>query len=531
VLGDIEEVFLDEKRLLSVLSQHKRKVPGRVIDVSGGGALSYIEPFENLELNKEQENLRYAERNEIFQILKELTEFLRGKKYYLSAYQRLLVKFDLLNAKVVFARSYNGVLPRFGKNKWYWKDALHPLLYLKNKASDLPTIGQEISLGRDNRFLVISGPNAGGKSITLKTAGLLQVMFQFGFLVPVDDVSEFKWFNYIGSDIGDNQSIENQLSTYSYRIQRMKKFLNNANEDALLLLDEFGSGSDPELGGALAEVLYEKLYHQKAYAVITTHYTNIKILTANLPEAMNGCMLFDTKELQPTYQLSIGQPGSSFTFEVARNNGISKAIIEEAKNRVSEGKVKLDDLSVSLQKEKSKLKKVNAGHIKSKAGADRLITEYENKLRKLKTQSVKQAEYFEQQNKFINLGKKIYGLIKKYKHHKTMRVLGEETTKLIAMEKSKILAKEKPVEFKTELKQPKLPVLKKKEEKLSQNDGNKPEVVAPVELPTFKVEEVVLHKPSSNKGTILSIKGNTAELLIGNFRVKAKLKDLEKTLS
>ncbi len=536
LLGDIEEVFLDEKRLLSVLSQHKKRVPGRVIDSSGGGTLSYIEPFENQELNKEQENLRYAERDEIFQILKELTEFLRSKKYYLSAYQRLLVRFDLLNAKIVFAKSYHGVLPRFGNDKWYWKEAIHPLLYLKNNRQNLPTIGQEISLDEGRRFLVISGPNAGGKSITLKTAGLLQVMFQFGFLVPVSDVSEFRWFSYIGSDIGDNQSIENQLSTYSYRIRRMKQFLKNANPEALLLLDEFGSGSDPELGGALAEVFYEKLYEQGTYAVITTHYNNIKILTANLAEAINGCMLFDTKALEPTYQLSIGQPGSSFTFEVAKNNGIAKSIIEEAKARVSLGKIKLDDLSVALQREKSKLEKVSAGHIKSKASSDQLIQEYENKLLRLKKQAVKQAQYFEQQNKFTNLGKKVYELIKRYKHHKTVKRLGEEVTKLVAMEKSKVLSKEKPVEFKKELKQPDLPNLKYKisapPKKVEDKKENKQDVKEEVAKPkvTLKVDDRVVHRTSKSKGVIISIKGDVAEVLIGNFKVKAKLEDLEKGL-
>lgn len=536
VLGDIEEVFLDEKRLLSVLSQHKKKVPGRVIDSSGGGILSYIEPFENEELNKEQEKLRYAERDEIHQILKELTTFLRSKKYYLSAYQRLLVRFDLLNAKIVFAKSYNGVIPRFDSGKWFWETAVHPLLYLKNQSQKIPTVGQDISLDATNRFLVISGPNAGGKSITLKTIGLLQVMFQFGFLVPVSDISEFRWFDYIGSDIGDNQSIENQLSTYSYRVRRMKQFLGSASPNSLLLLDEFGSGSDPELGGALAEVFYEKLYELGTFAVITTHYNNIKILTSNLPEAMNGCMLFDTKALQPTYQLNIGQPGSSFTFEVAKNNGISNEIIAEAKERVSLGKIKLDELSVGLQEEKSKLEKVSAEHIRNKAKSDHLIQEYENKLLRLKRQAQKQAEYFEQQNKFISLGSKVYDLIKKYKHHKTVIKLGEEVTKLVAMEKSRTLSKEKPVEFKKDLKQPDLPNLKNKITAPPENvtdkkleDNNQHTEVSEVKI-NLKEGDRVVHKTSGSKGVIQSLKGKEAEVLIGNFLVKVKLKDLEKRL-
>jgi len=182
-------------------------------------------------------------------------------------------------------------------------------------------------------------------------------MFQCGLFIPVDENSSCMWFEQVLSDIGDNQSIENQLSTYSYRLNRMQFFLQEVNERTLLLLDEFGSGSDPELGGALAEVFYEELYNKNTFAVITTHYTNIKILTASLPAAVNACMLFDTKKLTPLYQLSIGQPGSSFTFEVAQFNGISVELIEQAKTKVSANKLNVDALTVALQKEKSKFKK------------------------------------------------------------------------------------------------------------------------------------------------------------------------------
>ncbi len=321
-----EETYLDGRRLLVVISTHKRKVKGKVQGVSSKGAFNYIEPNINIPLNKELDQLRIDESNEVFKILQTITFELRGEKRNLEAFERLLIRFDLYNAKVQFAETYNGVIPKMNAvKKMYWEEAFHPILLLKNNELNLPTIGQDFDLKKEKRFLVISGPNAGGKSITLKTVGLLQIMFQSGLFVPVKDVSEFCWFNNILSDIGDNQSIDNQLSTYSYRLSRMKLFLNVVNEDSLILLDEFGSGSDPDLGGALAEVFYEELYDKNCFAVINTHYTNIKILTSKKEEATNAFMLFDADELKPLYKLSVGQPGSSFTFEVAELNGIGKS--------------------------------------------------------------------------------------------------------------------------------------------------------------------------------------------------------------
>ncbi len=530
VIGDIEETFIENRRLLSVISSYKKRVQGKVYGMSARGTYTYIEPEINVELNKRQEKLRIEESNELFKILKEVTDKLRGEKRNLEAFQRLLVRFDVYNAKVIFASEYEGVRPKINKErKMYWLDAKHPLLYIKHQELNEKTIGQEIELSQNSRFLVISGPNAGGKSITLKTVGLLQMMFQCGLFVPVNDVSSFCWFGNILSDIGDNQSIDNQLSTYSYRLSRMNQFLSNVDDSTLLLLDEFGSGSDPELGGALAEVFYEKLYEKNCFAVITTHYTNIKILTSNLDEAVNACMLFDTRKLIPLYQLSVGQPGSSFTFEVAKLNGIEENIIKEAKERVSKNKIQVDELAVALQKEKSRFKKVNSEQYKKSSKASQTIREYEAKLERLTAKSDQQIQYFEQQNKYVNTGKKIYDFIKKYKSHKTNKALAEAVKKFVVIEKNKILQKEKPVVFNTKLKAPDLPKSSKdKINKTKQTSSVKiKEEVVENPIKPIAVGDKVKLKNYNQLAEVKKIKGDKIEVLVGNFMISTTTKEIE----
>jgi DNA mismatch repair protein MutS2 len=529
LLGESEETFLENRRLLAVLSQYKKRVPGRMYGTSSKGNYTYIEPIENVALNKEQEQLRIDENNEVFMILEQVTLRLRSEKNHLKAFQRLLVRFDLLNAKVLFADTYQGIRPGLNKSrKMHWKNAVHPLLYLKNQAVGTDTIGQDIILNENSRFLVISGPNAGGKSITLKTVGLLQIMFQAGLFIPVDPDSSCCWFDQVLSDIGDNQSIENQLSTYSYRLNRMNFFLKNVNEDTLLLLDEFGSGSDPELGGALAAVFYETLYESNCFAVITTHYTNIKILTSQLASATNACMLFDTKKLEPLFQLSIGQPGSSFTFEVAQHNGIDQTLIDRAKEKVSEQKLEIDALSASLQKEKSKFKKINNEQYKAQHKARKAIREYEQKLEKLQDKSARINQYIEQQNKFVNIGKKFFDILGKYKHHKTNKKINEALKKLASIEKTKILEQEKPVVLeknleKPEVKGPTKAELKKieQEEKAIQLEKEKSF------LASLELGQQVKLKGHSSKATILEIDGKKLSVQMGNFTIKTSISEIE----
>jgi len=374
---------------------------------------------------------------------------------------------------------------------------------------------------------VISGPNAGGKSITLKTVGLIQMMFQSGLFLPLNTGSQCCWFDNVYSDIGDNQSIENQLSTYSYRINRMKFFLGAANENTMLLLDEFGSGSDPELGGALAEVFYEELYARKTFAVITTHYTNIKILTASLKHAVNACMLFDTKNLKPLYELSVGQPGSSFTFEVAQHNGISIDLLDKAKQKVSESKIKIDELTTELQKEKSRFKKINTEQNIALSKARKKIGEYDNKLVSLATKQSTQIQYFEQQNKFVNMGRKVYELIKKHKKNKSNKTLYEAVKKIVGIEKSKLLAQDKPVVFNSNLQAPKLTKVKLE---IIQVEKAKEEITVVEQIKPqkpIKVGDKVRIKNQTKPGEVLEIKGKKVSVIVGNFTFNTTLKEVE----
>ncbi len=524
-LADTEETYLENKRLLSVTSAYKKRVKGRVVGISSKGIVTYIEPAINIELNAQQEQLRIEEHHELYLIFEKITLALRSQRNNLKAFQRLLVRFDVYNAKVRFADIYNGTKPKINTHrKMYWENAIHPLLKIKNNELGLDTIGQKIELDNDTRFLVISGPNAGGKSITLKTVGLVQMMFQAGLFLPFHPNSQCCWFDNIYSDIGDNQSIENQLSTYSYRINRMKFFLEVANENTLLLLDEFGSGSDPELGGALAEVFYEELSSRKTFAVITTHYTNIKILTATLPHAVNACMLFDTKNLKPLYELSVGQPGSSFTFEVAQYNGISTQLLDKAKIKVSESKIKIDELTVALQIEKSKYKKINAEQFQSNATAKQLINEYDKKLVSLSKKQVTQIQFFEQQNKFVNMGRKIYELLKQ--HQKT-KPLNDAVNKVVGIEKSKLQEIENPEVFNQKLKAPTLPdnklevaALEKVEKEIAKDEKK-------AEQKLIKVGDRVRLKNQTQPGEVISIKGKKASVNIGFITFHTTLSELE----
>jgi len=527
-LGETEETHLDNRRLLTVTSAYKKRVKGRVVGISSKGIVSYIEPESNIQLNRNQEQLIIQEKHELYLIFEKITLELRSQRHNLKAFQRLLVRFDVYNAKVRFADVYEGIIPKVNNHrKLYWENATHPLLKIKNTELDLETIGQNIELDDETRFLVISGPNAGGKSITLKTVGLIQMMFQSGLFLPLNSGSQCCWFDNVYSDIGDNQSIENQLSTYSYRINRMKFFLGAANENTMLLLDEFGSGSDPELGGALAEVFYEELYARNTFAVITTHYTNIKILTASLPNAVNACMLFDTKNLKPLYELSVGQPGSSFTFEVAQHNGITTDLLDKAKTKVSESKIKIDELTTELQKEKSRFKKINNEQNIAKSEARGKITQYDKKLIALATKQSTQIQYFEQQNKFVNMGKKIYDLIGKHKKNKSNKALYEAVKKIVGIEKSKLLAQDKPVVFNKNLQAPKLTKVKLEIEQVQQVEK---ELIIEKESAPKKpilVGDKVRIKNQAKPGEVLEIKGKKVSVIVGNFTFNTTLKEVE----
>ena len=506
-LGDTGEAYLLDRRVLSVLSVYKRKVPGNVLGTSKTGVLTYIEPGVNTLLNSQMEMLFGDERAEIRKILQRLTRYLSGHAVMLKSVLDTLLQLDNIQARVRLAVVMNAQKVQFVSEPTVkLNKAFHPLLLLKNAERGKKTIPQSLELNSQQRMMVISGPNAGGKSITLKTVGLIQLMWECALLVPADESSVLSRFDCILTDIGDNQSIENQLSTYSYRLKRMKFFLDSANRRSLILLDEFGTGSDPELGGALAEVFFEELYARKSFGVITTHFSPIKIKASQLRNAVNGCMLFNTETLEPTYILSVGEPGSSFTFEVAKMNGIPEDLLDRAKKKLSKQKIEMDGLLSDLQRQKSELEQGISEANKREVSARKEEQSFQSKLEKLQDKLDKQHVTSERNNKYIILGKKADQLVEKFNLRAKNKDVLEELKKFVAVEKTEREESRKKKKVQTESK-----VKTEKKEKVIQ-DRKKMIPGATVRLE--KTQQI---------GEILEVIGETATVAFGVFKTKVEL--------
>jgi len=356
-LTDAEQSSRNGRRVISVFAEQKRALKGIVHDVSTTGKTVFLEPEEVIEINNSIFNLEQDERLEIQKILRELTASLRKYHSLLAQYMEVLSEFDFIRAKALFAISSDARLPHIINIPCVeLKNAKHPLLYVYNKENKKQTIPFDLRL-KDQRILVISGPNAGGKTVCMKTIGLLQMMLQSGMLVTADENSTMGIFEDLLVDIGDSQSLEYELSTYSSRLQHAKVFLERSNEKSLFLIDEFGTGTDPNLGGALAESILVELNKKKAFGIITTHYLNLKVMADKTPGIMNGSMAFDAKNLKPLYSLMVGKPGSSYTFVVAERSGLPQSVIQRAKSKVDNKSLVLEKLLNDVEKEKSILKK------------------------------------------------------------------------------------------------------------------------------------------------------------------------------
>jgi DNA mismatch repair protein MutS2 len=360
-LADIEESFMSGRRVVAVFAEQKRMVKGILHGESDSRRTAFIEPEETIDLNNQLHELENAERKEVYRILKQLTKQLSAYSALISVYHTVVGEYDFIRAKAAFAIDIRGEYPLVSdKALVHLVKACHPLLYLYNLKSGKPTIPVDLTLDEKNRVLVISGPNAGGKTVTMKTVGLLQMMVQSGLLVPVNPSSQFGIFKQLMIHIGDTQSIEFELSTYSSHLLSMKYFMENANGRTLFFIDELGSGSDPNLGGAFAEVIMEELARKHAIGIVTTHYLNLKVMANKTPGILNGAMAFDEKNLLPLYKLAVGKPGSSYTFSIAERIGLDRKLIQKARALVDEDHFRLDkllnrteqDLQVVQQKER-----------------------------------------------------------------------------------------------------------------------------------------------------------------------------------
>jgi len=533
-LDEIRESVLENRRVLAVRSMHRRKVKGKIMGSSKTGSITYIEPERVLTLSRKLSELEIEEHEEIQRILKELTEFLRYFDEDFETYREYLAQTDVIAAKAKYARKINAILPMVVKNRELdLVDAYHPLLLVANRERDEKTYPQSIQLKPENRIIVISGPNAGGKSITLKTIGLLQVMIQSGMLIPVHEKSRVCFFDTILTDIGDNQSIDNHLSTYSYRLKNMRSFLRRADDQTLFLIDEFGTGSDPELGGALAESMLEELYSRKSYGIITTHYTNLKMLANELPEMTNANMLFDARSLEPIYQLQLGEAGSSFTFEVAQKNGIPFSLINKAKKKVERGKIRFDKSIAALQKERSDLRRNNESLRTKEVQATQKANKLEDTQDRVQQKLEDFQDLYDKHQRHMQLGKKFDQLAKDFNNNKKKRLLLDELMKLVITENVKRQPppkkKEEAKKEQGKQKQVENEVIQKVTKIREKRKAEGPKKEAVIEKPKhdFQLNERVRLIDSKSIGTIDSIEKGKATVNYGMFTTLVSLEQIE----
>ena len=350
---DVTPTMRDGRLMIPVAPAFKRKIKGIVHDESASGKTVFIEPESVVEANNRIRELEGEEKREIIRILTDFTNFVRPLVPDILQSYEFLADIDFIRAKALFAIEIQGIRPVVeDKQQLDWARAIHPLLYLSLKKQHKEVVPLDIELTTEKRLLIISGPNAGGKSVCLKTVGLLQYMLQCGLLVPMHESSRTGLFEHLFIDIGDEQSIENDLSTYSSHLTHMKYFVLNCNERTILLIDEFGSGTEPQIGGAIAEALLNRFNQHKSFGVITTHYQNLKHFAEDTPGIVNGAMLYDRHLMQPLFKLAIGNPGSSFAIEIARKIGLPEDVIAEASEKVGMDYINMDKYLQDIVRDK-----------------------------------------------------------------------------------------------------------------------------------------------------------------------------------
>lgn len=390
-----EMTIRDGRLVIPVRAADKRSLRGFIHDESATGQTVYIEPAEIFDTNNEIRELEYAERREINKILLAFTKILRPQIPNLTQAWRLLGLIDFIRAKTLLCHEYSCIIPEVTDEPMFlWREARHPLLEQKLKTQGKHITPLDLKLDNDSRILVISGPNAGGKSVCLKTIGLVQYMLQCGLAVPMKTDSKCGVFHDMFIDIGDEQSLENDLSTYSSHLLNMKNLLQHGSERTLFLIDEFGTGTEPQLGGAIAEAILLKMNEKKSFGVVTTHYANLKLLADNNPGIVNGAMLFDTRFLQPLYMMMIGKPGSSFAFEIAQNIGFPKEILDSAAEISGKEHLNFEKQLQQLEVEKKEVRKKQYELGVAEKLLDEVVTKYKGHLsdiEKRKNQLLKEA--------------------------------------------------------------------------------------------------------------------------------------------
>ena len=496
LLANTELGIKNGRVVLPVLSEFKRKVNGVLIDQSGTGKISYIEPMEIVGLNNDLSELQIKKRQEIITILKKISQQIVLNLREIKKARKNLAFYDFVRSKARLASDWKCVLPKFDSFTNVI-NSKHPLLKERLSDESKQLVPLDYSLDKDNRIIVISGPNAGGKSVALKTIGLLQLMLQNGFLVPCSDESTFQIFEHIFIDIGDDQSIESDLSTYSSHLKSAKHIVNFCDENTLVLMDEIGTGTDPMFGGPIAEAVLESIHAKNAYGIITTHFTNIKTKADQLTGIQNAAMLFDVDKLIPLYKLQVGQPGSSFSFEVASNIGLNKKLIKRAKALTDTKQYDLDELlsDVQLQQEKIKEKELELNTKLENA------KKYEHEYRLLKEKLEGQkSEIIQQAN---------------IKASSIIKSANKEIEKTIRVIKESYADKKKTDKVRNSLKQ-----------KVTKLGDDIPDTIS-TEI-KYKIGDQVQVKGSDISGEITEIKKNKITIRFGALTTKTSIENIEK---
>lgn len=505
-LAEIEESFMNGRRVIAVVAEQKRTVKGILHGESDSRKTAFVEPEETIELNNAVFELENQEQKEVYRVLRSLTAKLSVYASLLQDWHTVIGEFDFIRAKAKLAVEMRGEYPAVDdRSHIHLRDAYHPLLLLYNQRTGKPTIPVSLTLDENNRILVISGPNAGGKTVTMKTVGLLQLMVQSGLLVPVHPASQFGIFKQLLIHIGDTQSIEFELSTYSSHLLHMKHFMEVASGRTLFFIDELGSGSDPHLGGAFAEVILQELLKKHAYGIVTTHYLNLKVMAGKTSGILNAAMAFDEKKLMPLYKLIPGKPGSSYTFSIAERIGLDKKLIDRARQLVDEDHFRLDKLLNRTEQDLQDLQKKEKELQQLLKENERIKKEMQLRLDTEKHRQ--QVELLKEQNRVSeeriaylkDMERKLKQLVAEWrKEENKNKVVKQMEALLFRKEEKKVVSK----------------MQKKIESKFAEVAGE------------IKTGDSVKMKKNHQVGKVLELRGKKAVVKIGLMPMQVELKDL-----
>lgn len=522
----------DGRMVIPVPSAYKRKINGIVHDESATGKTSYIEPTEIVETNNEIRELELEEKREINRILRKFADELRPYVDDLLPAYDFLAYIDFVRGKASFSNYIDAIVPEFSeRSEMLWYQARHPLLWLSLKNTGKTLVPLNIEINEDQRIILISGPNAGGKSVCLQTAGLLQYMFQCGLPVPVSEASKFGIFGKILIDIGDEQSIENDLSTYSSHLINMKNFLRYGDKSTLVLIDEFGTGTEPMLGGSIAEAILAALNKAEIKGVITTHYTNLKHFAAETPGIENGAMLYDNHQMLPLFELRIGKPGSSFAFEIARKIGLPKDILDDAASKIGEDHINYDKHLKDIARDKRYWEEKRRKIHENEKRLDEVVEKYSREL--TETSQIRKEIIREAQHKAQEIidaaNKTIENTIRSIRENQAEKEKTRQIRQQMEAEKERLLAEATNQE--EERIQKKMEKLKnrekKKKEKQSKNTSVSSDISSGNSTESFRKGDLV-SLPNQAVGEIIELDEKSAVIALGNIRTNAKLSQLKK---